>query len=57
MYITRFVCYDGPDEEYYYHSQKDAEAHMNLFVGDDSGLYKSIMVCDEEDNVLKSITF
>ena len=57
MFTTRFVCRTGPCEEYYYHKREDAEAHLNLFVGDDSGLYTAIVVVDDNDVVLKQITF
>lgn len=57
MFTTRFVCQTGPCEEYYYHKREDAEAHLNLFVDDDSGLYTAIMVVDDNDVVLKQITF
>lgn len=57
MFVTRFVCHTGPCEEYYYHKREDAEAHLNLFVGDDCGLYKSIVVVDEAENVLAELLF
>lgn len=44
-YIVRFVRADcGPDEEYYYPREKDAIAHYNLFLDDDSGLYRRIEI-------------
>lgn len=57
MYITKFICFDGHTEEYYYHAQSDAEHHMMLFVNDDSGLYNKISVCNEHDIELNSICF
>jgi hypothetical protein len=49
-WIVRFVRKDGkPDEEYYYHTQAEAEYHRNLFQDDDSGLYERIEVVNEED--------
>ena len=40
LWIVRFVRKDGkPDEEYFYHSQSEAEYHRDLFQNDDSGLY------------------
>ena len=57
MFITRFVCHTGPCEEYYYHKREDAEAHLNLFRDDDSGLYKSIVVVDDADTILNEIVF
>ena len=45
LWIVRFVRKDGkPDEEYYYHSLAEAEYHRNLFLNDDSGLYKNIEI-------------
>ena len=43
MYIVRFVRKDGqPNEEYYYHSARDAIEHFRLFENDDSCLYEEI---------------
>lgn len=43
MYIVRFVRKDGKsDEEYYYHRLEDARKHIDLFKGDESGLYEKI---------------
>lgn len=51
MWIVRFVRKDGkPDEEYFYHSQEEAEHHRDLFQNDDSGLYEKIEVIKEESN-------
>lgn len=45
MWIVRFIRRDGkPDEEYYYHTQQEAEAHRELFQDDDSDLYEAIEV-------------
>lgn len=45
MWVVTFVRKDGaPDEEYYYHSKEDAEAHKALFADDDSDLYERIVV-------------
>lgn len=45
MWIVRFVRRDGkPDEEYYYHTPREAEAHKELFQEDDSGLYEAIEI-------------
>ena len=45
MWIVRFVHRDGkPDEEYYYHTLREAEAHKGLFQEDDSGLYEAIEI-------------
>ena len=47
-WIVRFVRKDGkPDEEYYYHTQAEAEYHRNLFQDDDSGLYERTEVVNE----------
>ena len=53
LWIVRFVRKDGkPDEEYYYHSLAEAEYHRNLFLNDDSGLYKNIeIVCKNSKEV------
>ena len=46
-FMTRFICKYGKNrEEYYYHSKKEAENHLNMFIGDDSGLYSSVEVID-----------
>ncbi len=61
MYIVRFVRKDGhADEEYYYHSRKDAEYHLSLFENDDSGLYLTVLclyqdACDKK--ILRIITY
>lgn len=45
MWIVRFVRRDGkPDEEYYYHTLREAETHKRLFQEDDSGLYEAIEI-------------
>lgn len=45
MWIVRFVRRDGkPDEEYYYHTLREAEAHKQLFQEDDSDLYETIEI-------------
>lgn len=45
LWIVRFVRKDGkPDEEYFYHSQSEAEYHRDLFQNDDSGLYERIEI-------------
>ena len=44
-YIVRFISVDGkPDEEYYYNTLQEAQAHKELFDDDDSGLYKRIEI-------------
>ena len=45
MFIGRFVRKDGkPDEEYYYHTLQEAEAHKKLFDDDDSDLYERVEI-------------
>lgn len=42
-YIVRFERNDEQfDEEYFYNTLEEAEDHFNLFLNDDSGLYKTI---------------
>lgn len=48
MFVVRFVRKDKKvDEEYYYHTLEDAEAHRNLFDDDDSDLYERIEIVEE----------
>ena len=50
MWIVRFIRKDAkPDEEYFYHSQGEAEYHRDLFQNDDSGLYEKIEVINETE--------
>lgn len=50
MWIVRYIRKDAkPDEEYFYHSQGEAEYHRDLFQNDDSGLYEKIEVINETD--------
>ena len=52
-YIVRFIRADiGPDEEYYYPREQDAIDHYNLFLDDDSGLYRRIQI-EYNDQILK----
>lgn len=45
MWIVRFIRRDGkPDEEYYYRTHWEAEAHKALFQEDDSELYETIEI-------------
>lgn len=57
MYITRFNTLKGPCEEYFYNRLEDAVSHLDLFRDDDSGLYRSIVVVDDNDVVFKEIKF
>ena len=44
-YIVRFIRVDGkPDEEYYFNTLQEAQAHKELFDDDDSGLYTRIEI-------------
>ena len=50
LWIVRFVRKDGkPDEEYFYHSQSEAEYHRDLFQNNDSGLYERIEIINDAD--------
>ena len=45
IYTACFIRIDSrPDEIYYYQKMEDARYHFNLFHGDDSGLYRSILL-------------
>ncbi len=61
QYIVSFIRKDEqPDENYVYYEKIDAEHHMNLFVNDDSGLYKRIELSLWDNNkimVLQKINF
>ena len=49
-WIVRFIRKDGKaNEEYYYHTQAEAEYHRDLFQDDDSELYEKIEVVNEAD--------
>ena len=48
-YVTRFYRRDGkPREDYYYKTKEEALNHLDLFRGDDSGLYELIEVVNLE---------
>ncbi|QTE73998.1 hypothetical protein JS518_14060 [Clostridiales bacterium FE2010] len=58
MYITRFTTVDNEIQDYAYHNVKDADYHLQLFLNDDSGLYRNICVLDDENmNVLGILPF
>ena len=58
MYITRFVRADHkPPEEYYYHTQPEAQAHLDLFRDDDSNLYSRIEVLAPDLSLLDLLSF
>lgn len=51
MYITRFVRKDrGPNEDYAYHSLKQAQEHLYKFMDDDSNLYRNISIYEDDKN-------
>lgn len=55
-FILRFVRLDKkPTEEYYYNRLEDAITHYNLFLDDDSGLYRKIEIIDYSGSCLKSL--
>ena len=57
-YITRFIRKDGqPNEEYYWNKESDAVKQLELFIDDDSDLYRTIEVVDENDNTVKVLDF
>ena len=49
MFITRFTTVSKETQDYYYHDVEDAEKHLNLFLNDDSGLYRNICVLNDEN--------
>lgn len=55
-YVVRFVRKDGkPDEEYFYHTKADALYHFNLFLNDDSGLYRMIAIYNDATNFVEDM--
>ena len=57
MYTVCFIRIDSrPDEIYYYQKEEDARYHFSLFHGDDSGLYRSILLKSRTD-LIEAITF
>ena len=56
MYVVKFIRKDNqPEENYFYNDLKDAMDHLNLFFGDDSGLYKKIELVEARTN--KTISY
>lgn len=55
MYITRFTTISKEIQDYYYHNVADAEKHLNLFLEDESKLYRNICVMDSEMNIVLGI--
>lgn len=57
LFVVRFIRADGgPDEEYYYHFEKDAIGHFRMFLDDDSDLYNRIQV-EQGDRILATNIF
>lgn len=48
MYITRFLKTNDGNEDYLYKTEKEARNHLELFLNDDSGLYRNISVIDDD---------
>lgn len=48
MYITRFTRTDGEIEDYLYYTEKEAWEHLELFMNDDSGLYRNISIINND---------
>lgn len=55
MFITRFTTVSKETQDYYYHSIENAEKHLNLFLNDDSGLYRNICVYNDKTNTVLGI--
>ena len=56
MYMVKFIRKDTkPDEDYFYSNQTDAGAHIELFLNDDSNLYKAIVLSNESENCVQQI--
>ena len=58
-FVTHFVRKDeSPCEDYYYQTVFEAIDHMKLFEDDDSDLYDSIQVIDDQTGkILREIKF
>ena len=53
MYEVKFIHKEDPrDDIYYYHTIEDALNHFNLFLDDNSCLYKSISIMDVENQTI-----
>lgn len=55
MFITRFTTVLKETQDYYYHDVENAEKHLNLFLDDESKLYRNICVMDAEKNTVLGI--
>ena len=55
MYIARFTTVQKETQDYYYRSIEDAEKHLNLFLNDNSGLYRNICVYNDENSTVLCI--
>jgi hypothetical protein len=55
-FILRFIRLDNkPREEYYYNRLEDAITHYNLFLDDDSGLYRKIEIVDYSEKSIQAL--
>ena len=58
MFLTRFTRVDGAGpEDYLYNSYEEARNHFDLFLNDDSKLYRNICVIGENMEVLCILPF
>lgn len=56
MFIVRFTRADKkPAEEYPYRTREEAEKHFNMFLNDDSGLYRNVCIYDDVRNTVEKI--
>lgn len=62
-YIVRFIPVSRSSwsmeeyEDYYYNTESEAENHINMFIDDDSGLYKRIAVINPSNTVTHVLVF
>ena len=57
LFVVSFIRQDNlPNEDYYYYSKEQALEHFNLFINDDSNLYKRIELL-ENDSIIATIKF
>lgn len=47
----------GQDETYYYRNKKEAEAHLEMFKDDDSGIYRTISLINSQKNEVYRILY
>ena len=55
MFIVRFTTISKAVQNYYYHRIEDADKHLQLFLDDNSGLYRNISILDEKSNTVLGI--